>query len=863
MARNTKSSSLSSLAGRDALPLLLLLTLTLLLLLPETSSSVVHPTSRWQRNQKRILRSTSTRYLEDDTDPDLYSELYQPIAATYLPVWFDRITGYDGQTYQDALAFCESNVGDGYGLCPYEAVCPGGAGNVPLGGYRDDDGNKGNDDNDDFGSWAPIASESGNEWVQVAESADDYQVCTTWGEAAGSSIGPLWGLTGEGSEEFTRSVMCCLVEDSEINVGEVILQEEGDGGGTGEDDAVDMEESDSTPIATTMTTTAAATTITKTDGESSVVDDPLLPQLGYVTQTWQISQGYPEGIAYDKTNRRLLLSSLVSGTIVALDVDDDMSRRNVYVPNTVTPGSGMGLKVYDRGEDEGPLVYATLTNFEAMDQGGLAMYELDMTDDTIAFMNDAVDTSPYYMSCLDGDTMCGMANDVVVTEEGVAYVTDSRNGRVFVVEDGVMKLISDDPLLQSEDASFPYGANGLVYDERGFLVVGNTQMASLVRVDLLTGEVASIPITGEIGNVDGMLMHPDGRLLVITGTTIYVLRDEENEWKSARVEGVVNVDYSDAGESATTATFGDDSNDLFVTFVRFSDLFGGELSQEPALLARVLLEEIIPDGNIDEAINDSTVAPVNDTTTTPATPATDTPVASIAATVEATISSEASSISAKSSKAEEKSAKSSSGNLISKSSKSSTVDMNTPTHSSMSMMQENYSKSGKVTYHNHMSMRVSTTTKSGKAFTAKTGKAEYDVEATETTTTTTAVPELATAKSEKAFHSENFMISKAAKTESSKSSKVFSVGHVHDATTPTPPSNNEISSKAAKTGAIVEGTSAKQSSKAADGGNMSMGNFESMKSHELSGKSSSDKLAKTSKYRLFKTELVRENSLFM
>lgn len=53
----------------------------------------------------------------------IQSEAFQAIDNQFHPIWYDRSSGWKGQTYGDALGFCESLEGSTM-LCPYEVYCP-------------------------------------------------------------------------------------------------------------------------------------------------------------------------------------------------------------------------------------------------------------------------------------------------------------------------------------------------------------------------------------------------------------------------------------------------------------------------------------------------------------------------------------------------------------------------------------------------------------------------------------------------------------------------------------------------------------------------------------------------------------------
>ena len=89
---------------------------------------------------------------------DLIAKEYEE-ADKWKPTWFDRLSGWDGQTYSEAVAFCQLK-GAFYVLCPYEVICPSGPHSLPYGGIVDEPGD----------SWAPV-SDSTNDWVQIGSEA--------------------------------------------------------------------------------------------------------------------------------------------------------------------------------------------------------------------------------------------------------------------------------------------------------------------------------------------------------------------------------------------------------------------------------------------------------------------------------------------------------------------------------------------------------------------------------------------------------------------------------------------------------------------------------------------------------------------
>jgi len=127
-------------------------------------------------------------------DPD--SATYEDVLKSpYQPIWYDRSTHWQGHAYIQSLSFCASQ--NSRVPCPYQIYCPIGAAHSPLGGPKLEDN----------GTWAPVGNRA-NEWVQVGSSNPDDN-CRLYSDVHDDD-GPLWGLTGENSEEVTRHVMCCI-----------------------------------------------------------------------------------------------------------------------------------------------------------------------------------------------------------------------------------------------------------------------------------------------------------------------------------------------------------------------------------------------------------------------------------------------------------------------------------------------------------------------------------------------------------------------------------------------------------------------------------------------------------------------------
>jgi len=163
---------------------------------------VIDPGARPHPNQITEIPKVPLQEVPVPSAEDV--QLYVDAAAKYSPIWYNRDQGWTGQTYLQALQFCGDSDDGNNELCPFDAICPLGQDTEPLGGYRDEPA----------GSWIPIL-DTANAWVQVSSTGDAGGApCIRYDHENNDST-PPWDLTGEGDEEVTRHVACCLMPSGE------------------------------------------------------------------------------------------------------------------------------------------------------------------------------------------------------------------------------------------------------------------------------------------------------------------------------------------------------------------------------------------------------------------------------------------------------------------------------------------------------------------------------------------------------------------------------------------------------------------------------------------------------------------------
>jgi hypothetical protein len=137
------------------------------------------------------------------------------ILVTHHPVWLNSDLGWQGTTYDDAKAFCES-ISDTLHLCPLDAYCPNGPRDIkPL--YLHLDSFEGV-------QWAPI-SDSFNAWIMVGKfEEEDPLTCVTHMQMFNHN--PGWGLDGS-KPELKEHILCCDDNSSSESVDEAGMPDAG------------------------------------------------------------------------------------------------------------------------------------------------------------------------------------------------------------------------------------------------------------------------------------------------------------------------------------------------------------------------------------------------------------------------------------------------------------------------------------------------------------------------------------------------------------------------------------------------------------------------------------------------------------
>lgn len=136
------------------------------------------------------------------------------------------------------------------------------------------------------------------------------------------------------------------------------------------------------------------------------------------------------------------------------------------------------------------------------------------------------------------------ANDLTVAPDGTVYVTDSFSPVVYkVTRDGRASiLVRDDVRFTSPT----FGLNGIVHHPNGFLIVINTGLGKLYKIDLQNSNaVTEVTGTGSLPGDGLALLNND--LYVVTGNGSRMARvRSRDDWQTASIVKIDESGYSQA-----------------------------------------------------------------------------------------------------------------------------------------------------------------------------------------------------------------------------------------------------------------------------------------------------------------------------
>jgi len=260
----------------------------------------------------------------------------------------------------------------------------------------------------------------------------------------------------------------------------------------------------------------------------------------------------PEGIQYDETNKRFIVSSRTQGRIGT--VRDDSTYTQLADDPRLVSTIGLNLDasrqrllaaVSDIGVNTTRSTATTLRKLAALaifnpSSGALTSYV------DLGALRPAL---PHF------------ANDIAVDAQGNAYITDSLSPIIYKVDAaGVATVFLENSQLSGGTG---FGLNGIVYHPDGYLLTAKTSDGTLYKVPLATPTAfAAVTSSQSLVGADGLLLLDNNTLLVVAGSQNTVFRMASTDaWATTRSSG----SFATGAVSATTITRRNGS-DAFVLY---------------------------------------------------------------------------------------------------------------------------------------------------------------------------------------------------------------------------------------------------------------------------------------------------------
>lgn len=267
----------------------------------------------------------------------------------------------------------------------------------------------------------------------------------------------------------------------------------------------------------------------------------------------------PEGVAFDPVERMFYATSLQGGSIVRLTADGQES-----VFRAADGRALLGGAAIDSGERR---LWVCAQQVDGLDNR-VWVFDLASGDMKMEFLLGALSTG-------------GSCNDLVLDENGIAYVTDPANPFIYRLDpqSGTGDILATDPLFQ-DITGISLGLNGIeITPDGSALIVAKFAPASLLRVSLpAADDIQLISLTGD------ELPSPDG-LAFLAGNLYSVSNSSVNRMQFDTGFTAATVDNAEQISGLSTAATVD--QDLYVIKSDVTNFATGQPLDTPFEIFRV------------------------------------------------------------------------------------------------------------------------------------------------------------------------------------------------------------------------------------------------------------------------------------
>ncbi|KAE9605336.1 hypothetical protein Lal_00025450 [Lupinus albus] len=259
---------------------------------------------------------------------------------------------------------------------------------------------------------------------------------------------------------------------------------------------------------------------------------------------------YPEGLAWDPKGQHFLVGSLRHRTISSVS-DAGVVETLIFDPSLPENVTVLGLAVDSLNNRVLAVIHAMepLPPFNA-----LAAYDLRSRHRQFLSLLPSAD---------ENDAVRSIANDVAVDFKGNAYVTNSAGNYIWKVNnEGEASIFSNSPrftehpVVRDTPYSF-FGLNGIAYVSNGYLIVSQSNTGKLFKVDAEDGTARQVLLNGDLTGPDGVVMRPDGVVLVVSPVEgkMWFLKSNDG-WGEGVVFDKINLDLEGYPTSVVVGEMG-------------------------------------------------------------------------------------------------------------------------------------------------------------------------------------------------------------------------------------------------------------------------------------------------------------------
>jgi sugar lactone lactonase YvrE len=206
---------------------------------------------------------------------------------------------------------------------------------------------------------------------------------------------------------------------------------------------------------------------------------------------------FPESIT-STSDGTLIVGSLGHGNVRRI------ARGSTDAVEWIKPGTGglnQVLGVY--ADERNKLLWVCSNNLDKNNGEGAAVKTFDLRSGA------PKGSYPLKMQTAGTDALC---NDVAVSDDGAAYIADTRQNIVWVLKRGAkdLEIAAKDPLLA--------GADGLAFGEKHILIVNSVSAGKLLRLELgahgKATKVLELKLSRPLERPDGMRAIGKNRMLL-------------------------------------------------------------------------------------------------------------------------------------------------------------------------------------------------------------------------------------------------------------------------------------------------------------------------------------------------------------